>query len=676
MTFRAILACATSLAAVSTGMAHAQSAPPAVDAVVVTGMPLGRSASEVASNVAILAGDELVHRRQATLGETLTSLPGVNSDTLGGGSSRPVIRGQTAPRVKVLSDGASLMDASEISPDHAISVEPLLIEGIEILRGPSALLYGGGAIGGAVNVIDRRVPMRLPSNGFSVVAELRGGTADDERSGVVGLDAGIGQIALHGDFASRRSDDYEIPDWDEDVLHGSYSRSKSYSFGGSWIGAKGYLGAAFSRQDSDYGLPGHSEEYGDCHPHGTSLHCGGHDDHDDHDDHDHEGEEHEAPNVDLVSKRFDVRGELRDPMPGIERVRVRAGVTDYRHHEIEEGVIGTTFTNEGYDGRIEVEHAPLAGWRGVIGMQTSRGDFAALGDESFLPPTETKSTALFGMEEYVAGDLRFEVAARQEWQEIEAQGLAGVTHKPFSLSGAAIWSFTPGWSAALSLSRSQRAPSSQELYARGVHLATNTFEIGVPGLKAETAKAAELTLRKTTGATRLSASAYRYNYDGYIHAQTLDRFEDFRLIRYTQSDAKFTGVEGEIEHRFTPWLSGSVFGDYTRATVEDADRNVPRIPAARLGARADIDHAGWAVHLEFVRVFDQDKIAQFETPTPGYNLANMTVSYDLPVSTLETQVFLRGSNLLDELALNHASFLTNSAPLRGRNFVLGVRAAF
>lgn len=674
MRLRTLLACATSLAAVSTGMAHAQAGATSVQEVIVTGIPLGRSASEVASNVAILAGDELVHRRQATLGETLTSLPGVNSDTFGGGASRPVIRGQTAPRVKVLSDGASLMDASEISPDHAISVEPLLMDGIEILRGPSALLYGGGAIGGAVNVIDRRVPMRMPTNGLQAVGELRGGTADDERAGVLGVDAGLGQFAIHGDLAVRRSDDYKVPDFEDGVVHGSYNRSKSYSVGASWIGSKGYLGAAYTRQDSDYGLPGHNHEYESCHPHGSTLHCGGHDDH----DHEHEDHGHgdDVPSVDLKSTRIDVRGEVREPLPLIERVRMRVGVTDYRHDEIDEGVIGTTFTNEGYDGRVEVEHVRLGGWRGVVGFQTSKTDFAALGEEAFLPETKTSNVAVFGLEEYELGDLRFELAARHEWQTIKAPAGVEIEHKPFSLSGAAIWNFAPDWSASLTLARSQRAPVSQELFARGVHLATNTYEIGAPTLKVETAKSAELTLRKTKGDTTFSASAYRYNYDGYIHALTLDRFEDFRLIRYSQGDAKFTGLEGEVEHRFSDWLSGSLFGDYVRATVDDTDRNVPRIPAARLGARTDFDHASWSVHLEYFRVFEQDKIAAFETATAGYNMANMTVSYDLPAGRTKTQIFLRGSNLLDELALNHASFLTNAAPLRGRNFVLGLRASF
>ena len=220
---RSILPASASFSAVSTAAwanALPQSGPAStrVEDVVVTADALGRSGRDVVSNVAVLRGDELIQRRQSTLGETLTGLPGVNSDTFGGGASRPVIRGQTAPRVKVLSDGSALMDASEVSPDHAVGGEPLLLEGVEILRGPSALLYGGGAIGGAVNLIDRKIPTRVPENGGEGVAEFRLGTADNEEAGVIGLTAGAGSFAIRVEAAGRRTDDYEVPNFDEATL--------------------------------------------------------------------------------------------------------------------------------------------------------------------------------------------------------------------------------------------------------------------------------------------------------------------------------------------------------------------------------------------------------------------------------------------------------------------------
>lgn len=378
----------------------------------------------------------------------------------------------------------------------------------------------------------------------------------------------------------------------------------------------------------------------------------------------------------LKSRRVDVRGELRDPLPGIENVRLRAGYTDYRHDELDHGEISTTFTNRGYDGRLEAQHREIAGFRGVVGLQLSKSDFAATGVESFLAPSTTKNTGLFVMEEYEIGLWHLEGALRQEWQEASALGLADVEHKPFSVSGAAVWHFMPGWTGAVSLSRSQRAPSAQELYADGVHLATNTYEIGDVGLNIETANSIELTLRKTEGALTGSVSAYHYVYDDYIFARTLDQYEDFRLIRYSQADATFTGLEGELSQQFTSWLSGTVFGDYVRGELKGDGGNLPRIPAARAGARLEAFHGPWSGDVEYAHTFKQSDIAAFETKTPGYDMVNATVSYDVDLGPVRSQIFVRGTNLLDEKAFNHASFLAETAPLRGRNLTVGVRARF
>lgn len=715
MSSRVALLAAVSLTALS-GAAHAETVSPQsgqsgqasrLTDIVVIADPLGRSADDVISNVAVIRGDELVQRRQATLGETLTGIPGVNSDTYGAGASRPVIRGQTSPRVKVLSDGASVIDASEVSPDHAVSGEPLLLDAIEILRGPSALIYGGGAIGGAVNLIDRKVPTSLPENAGEGVAEVRLGSADDEESGVVGLTVGAGAFALRLEAADRRTNDYRVPfytppvhdhddhhgdedhdddhddhddDHEEDEgfdrLAGSFNQTRTATIGASWIGDRGYLGAAYTEQHSLYGLPGHSHEYEDCHPHGSSLHCGSHDDHDHgDDDHDHDHGEEAPPVVDLVSRRVDVRGELRDPFAGIERIRLRGGFNDYAHDEIEGGEVGTTFTNEGHDVRIEIQHAPIAGFRGVIGAQTSDSDFAAVGEEAFIPPSNTRSNALFLLEEISLGDWRLEGALRQEWQETSGVGRPDTEHTPFSASLGASWAFAPGYSASLTVARSQRAPHVQELYARGVHLATNTYELGTATLDEETATTLEIGIRRTDGPLTFSATAYRYGYDGYIFAQTLDQYEDFRLIRYTQEDATFTGVEGDVGYAFTPGLSVTAFGDYVEAELDDGEA-LPRIPAARLGLRADAFRGPWSGNLEYIRVFEQDRIADFESETPGYDMINATAAYDFDIGSFRNQVFVRGTNLLDEVALNHASFISTLAPMRGRNVVVGLRTRF
>ena len=658
-------------------------APVQLAPVTISASPLETELEATATPAIKLTGEDLVTRRQPTLGDTLDGEPGINADTFGGGASRPVIRGQTAPRVRVLSDGSELMDASSVSPDHAITVEPMLSDGIEVLRGPATLLYGGGAIGGVVNVLDKKIPTAVPENGIEGEVELRGGTGNDERAGAVGITGGSGNLAVRIEGMKRETDDYRVPDWSSRKLDGSYSRSGSGSVGISWVTPRGYTGIAYTYQDSRYGLPGHSHDYADCHPHGDHLHCGGHGhDHGEHEDehgHDHghdHAHDHGVPYVELRSNRGDLRGEYIDPFAGFEKIRFRAGLTSYRHDEIEDGEVGTRFTNRGYDGRVELTHKPLFGWRGVIGVQGASSKFAADGEEGFLPESRTRTAGLFLLEEYRLGDWRFEAGARQDWQRISPQDGDSRRDTGTSFSAAAIWDFAPQYSVALSLSRSQRLPSAQELYADGIHLATNTYEIGNPDLDPETSHNIDLTLRKTEGATTFSVSAFHNRVKDYIYAETLDQYEDFRLIQYAQHDAEFTGAEAEIRHRFTPVYSAAVFGDYVRGKFTGDSGNLPRIPAMRAGVRLNADWAQWGAGLEFTRIFRQSKIASYESETEGYNRVDALVTYDTELAGANTQVYLRGNNLLDKLAYNHASFISRVAPLPGRSVLVGVRTTF
>lgn len=664
--------------AFATPAAFAQASDaPALAPITVSADPLGLDLNSTALPTTILDGQELVERRQGTLGDTLDGLPGVHADTFGGGASRPVIRGQTAPRVSVLSDGSQLMDASAISPDHATTVEPLLADRIEVLRGPATLRYGGGAIGGVVNVLDKRVPTEKPEGGLAAEAELRGATGTKERAGVFGITGGTDDFVVRVEGLKRRSSDYEVPDWPGGKLAGSYSESTQGSIGMSWIGPRGYVGVAFTHIDSKYGLPGHNHEYESCHPHGDHLHCGGHG-HDDGEAHDHDhGEDGDIPYVRLRSNRVDLRAEYLDPLPGFAKLRFRSGFTDYQHDEIEGGKVGPRFKNEGFDARLELEHKPWMGLRGVMGVQTVFSDFRADGEEAFLPRSKTRANGIFLLEEYRLADWRFEAGARQDWQSVspvggqEKSSLSGT-----SLSAAAIWDFAPRYSLALSVSRSQRLPSAQELYADGVHLATNTYEIGNAKLDRETSRNIDLTLRKHEGDTTFSLSAFHNRVKNYIYANTLDRFEDFRLIEYTQQDAEFTGVEGEIKHQFTSIFSAGVFGDYVRGKLTGGQGDLPRIPAARLGARANLKWQQWSGGVEYAYVFRQKDIASYESETPGYSMVNAVVSYRFKAAGAQYDVYLRGNNLLDKLAYNHASFLATSAPLPGRSVLLGVRMTY
>lgn len=669
--------------ALAFGSAVAHADDTALAPVTVSASALALGSDQMSTPVSVLAGDELVRRRAATLGETLTGEPGIAASHFGAGASRPIIRGMDGPRVKLLSDGSEIMDASTISPDHAVAIEPMLSEQIEVLRGPSALAYGGGAIGGVVNVLDKRVPTAVPERGLEGSVELR---ADSVANGVAGafeVTAGSGNLAFHAEGLKRDARDYRVGGgWDHSRVEGSYNQTETGSLGVSWVGERGYLGLAFTRQQNEYGLPGHSHEYEACHPHGNHLHCGHHGEEDEH-EHDHD-EHGGTPYVKLDSDRWDLRGELLEPFAGFTRARLRASYTDYGHDEIEqdEGIdsVGTRFRSKASDARVELEHAPLGGWRGVLGLQTGRRDFRADGDEAYVPPTVTTRHAAFLIEEYTLADWRFEAGLRHEWQDIDVDSSTqrDRSHRGNSVSLGAVWNFAPQYSLGMTLSRTQRLPTAEELYARGLHMATSTWERGNPDLKAETANNVDLTLRKLTGPTTFSVSVFHNRIDDYIHARTLDAHEDFQLIEYAQRDASFTGIEGAIRQQLDATFGLTLFGDYVRAKLEagDGDRDLPRIPAHRVGLRLDAKWNAWRAEAEVYRVGRQDDVAEFERETPGYNMVNVGLSYNGRYNTTPWQVYVKGNNLGNQLAYAHTSFIKNAAPLEGRNLSLGVRVSF
>lgn len=679
-----------------TGLAHAQanaqaapqtagSLPPVT--VSASGLQLG--ANDMTTPTAVLEGDELVRRREATLGETLGNEPGITSSHFGAGASRPIIRGMDGPRVKVLSDGAELHDASTISPDHAVASEPLLATQIEVLRGPSALVYGGGAVGGVVNVLDGKVPTAIPQKGIEGSAELRANTGAGEGAGAFSLTGGAGNLAVHVEGVARDAGDYRVgKGWAPDgeptrKVPGSFNRTDTGSVGLSWVGDRGYLGAAYTRQAARYGLPGHNHSFEGCHTHGTHLHCGAHEEED---GHDHGAEEHgDVPVVDLRSERLDIRGELRNPFTGFSALRLRAGVTDYVHDEVEDGTIATTFKNKAYDTRMELQHEPLAGFKGVVGLQTSQRKFSAIGEEAYVQPTVTRKTGLFVLEEYRLndwyGDWRFEAALRHDRQTAEAlaSGSAGGTersHNGTSASLGAVWKFTPGYQVGTSFTRASRAPSAEELYARGLHMATSTYERGNANLRSETSQNIDLSLKKTSGDTTFGVSVFRNRISNYIYGRTLDEVDGLQLLQYSQADATFTGIEGQVRQRVTRNMGVTLFGDTVRAKL-DGGGLLPRIPATRAGVRLDANWNAWEGQVEWVQVARQNRVAAFETATPGYGMLNLGVSYRGQLSSgTPWQVYLKANNLTDRLAYAHTSFIKNAAPLMGRNITVGVKVAF
>ena len=671
--------------------------PDSVPTVVVSASTLGVLEDDMITPVNSLSGGALVRARESTIGETLANQPGITSSHFGAGASRPVIRGMDGPRVKILSDGSEVQDASTISPDHAIGFEPVLAERIEVLRGPSALAYGGGAVGGVVNILDRKIPTEMPENGLEGSMELRANSVAREKTGAFEVTGGSGNIAVHAEGVKRDAGEYRVgKGWAGGKrVPGSFKDSETGSVGLSWVGERGYLGAAYTKERTEYGIPGHSHEFEGCHPHGDHLHCGGHGHEEEgeegHDhDHEHEHGAEAAPVVKLDSDRWDVRGEYRNPVAGITKARLRASFTDYRHDELERqpdagwrGVVATSFLNKGHDVRVEAEHVPVAGWRGVVGLQTTRRDFNTVGDEAYVPPTVTQKHAAFVTEEYKLDNWRFEAAARHEWQDIavdsaQAPGARDTEARGTSVALGAVWKFKPQYSLRAGVARSHRLPTAEELYANGVHLATATYEIGNQDLGKETSNNIDLTLRKFEGDTTFSLSAFHNRVDNYIYAHTLDNHEGFQLVEYAQRDATFTGLEAEVRHKFSKVVEATLFGDTVRARFDNGDgnRNIPRIPAHRIGARLNADWQAWHGMVEVIRVGKQDRVADFEGPTGGYNTINLGTHYTTRIGGVPAQLYARINNLTNELAFSHTSFVKDAAPLSGRNLTAGLRLVF
>jgi iron complex outermembrane receptor protein len=647
-------------------------------------------ASRIASSFSVLEGDELAARTGATLGGTLDGLPGVHADTFAGGAARPVVRGQVAPRITVLSDSVGLIDASDISPDHAVTTEPMLVERIEVLRGPATLLYGSGAIGGVVNLLDQKVPTAMP-DGLDGRVAMRGATAARERALAAMVTVPVApRLALRLEGTGRRADDYRARGMEGARVPGTWADSAGMTAGLSWIGDTGYLGLAYTFRDDGYGVPGHDHAYESCHPHDAVLHCEAHEEEEEHGhtgEHDHE----HPPEVDLESSRFDLRGEWHAPFSWTERIRLRAAGTRYRHHEKDAGAIATTFRNEGVEARLELHHAPVGRLRGVAGVQHSDTQSRAEGEEAFLPTVKSRATGLFLVEHLELNEaLHFELGARREWlrhrPRQDPRARPAFRGAASSFSAALVWQPAPASFFTLSAARYERLPHPQELYARGIHLATSTYECGLmpsdgtcggadtdAPLREEVSRNIEAGFRTTLGPLRFSLNAFLNHVDDYTHARTLDQFEDFRLVRYAQRDARFHGGEAQLTWQGGRDWSATLFGDLVRARFAGGEP-LPRIPAARYGGRVEARRGEFDLMLELYRVGRQHRIAPFETATPGHEMLGLTLRQRLAGTGLAW--YLRGSNLLDQRVWNHASFVADVVPLPRRSLAFGVSLAF
>lgn len=619
--------------------------------VVVTAVPLGQTADQIVTPVSVLAGTELDDARSGTIGQTVAGVPGVQTTAFGAGAGRPVIRGMDGSRVAVLSDGLSSGDVSNVSQDHAVTVEPFLADQIEILKGPSTLLYGSGAIGGIVNVVEGRIPQSVPANGFSGRTQFNVDSGSDGRTGMFRVDAGKDGFALHADGLDRRNGDYDIPGG---TLENSWLHTKAGALGGSWIGDRGYLGLSVSRYLSDYGNPAEPGNVDEGEP---------------------------AVHVAMAQTRYDMKGALNAPFAGIDKAEFSIGHADYRHVEFEGQEPGTTFTNKSNEGRLQLTHAPLGGWLGAFGIQAFHRDFAAVGEESFVPPTSTKGLGFFLTEQKEFGRLKVDLGARTDRQDSTPENGPRRDFHPFSLSAGLAWRFDQAWHLSLNLDRAQRAPAEEELFAYGPHAASATFEIGDAALATETANQAEIGLHYHGELVSAKVAAYLNHYDDFIYlADTGAVEDDFPVRQWTQANAKFRGGEAEATFHLAKRASGHydlrIWGDTVRATLEDG-RNLPRIPAARFGSEFTWHNDDWRASLGAVRYFRQDHTAPFETDTAGFTLVNARAAWSFINNDRSVwEAFVNADNLTNRTARLATSLIKDQAPLAGRNFSIGVRGMF
>jgi iron complex outermembrane receptor protein len=658
--------------------APAASAPRATTLapVLITGNPLGSAAT--AAPATVLSGEELILRRGSSLGETLDGQPGVASTYFGPNANRPVIRGLDGDRVRMLSNSGGSVDASSLSFDHAVPIDPLVVERIEVLRGPAALLYGGSAIGGVVNAIDNRIP-KAPLDAISGAAELRLGGAERERGGGAVLEAGNGRFAVHADAFGRETSDLIVPlhtpvAGDGTTLaptrrvRNSAARTQGGALGASWTFAGGYLGLAADTYDSDYG-PVAEED------------------------------------VTIRMKRHHVAlaGEWRDLGGPFRTIRLRLDDTRYRHREIEgDGEVGTTFESSGGEGRLELEHAPLGPLKGVLGVQAESTRFSALGEEAFVPSTRTRKQALFLLEEMASPFGTWNGGVRVERARVASEGDADPdqprfgppVERSFTLTSASLgnsWPLSPTWTLSGTFGSTARAPTSFELFANGVHAATGAFERGDASLGRERGNNVDLALQWKSGTDHVRLGVFAARFDDFVSLEATgnsvsvigdDGPESFPEFVYRAVPAELRGIELEAGHRllereaWTLDLSGKL--DAIRGNNRDSGEPLPRIAPLRLRLGLDAARGPWLGRVELDVAARQDRVARTDRSTHGYALLNLAFSHRFQFGGTDVFAYLKATNLFDRLAYSATTTETirGLVPLPGRAIKAGLRLDF
>lgn len=660
----------------------------------------------------VLAGTSVVEiadvQRDAVngqIGDLLAKLPGVSSTSFAPGSARPVLRGQQGERVRVLVDGVGTADVSNTSVDHATTIEPITVERIEVLRGPAVLLYGSQAIGGAVNVIDKRIPTRMPDEALHLDAFAGVDSATNLRTGAASLDVGIGpSLVFHLDGSWRDTGNMEIggfqlsPGLREELLEeaaekiadgepeeaaefreaadqrgfvpNSDMESWTINAGLGLILGESTFGAAIGWYDTNYGVikrPGLEHEHGgeEGEDHGGE-----------------EEKEEENVRIDLQQFRADFKGDIYLGDGAFERLKVRFGYSDYTHTEFEgPGEVGTVFDSTSIEARAELVQNAAGVLRGATGVQFLHRDFSAVGAEAYVPPNLTDQLAVFTLQEWGTGPIQIEAAARAEFTDVEAQTL-GVARDYETFSGALglVYEGIEGVRIGINGSRAERAPSAEELFSDGPHIATQAFEVGDVDLRTERAWGLEAFARGTIGAGTFNLTAYRQWFDNYIFLEDTGAEEDdLPVFQYLQQDADFWGFEAELNYPVIDTegfrLMTDLRASYTEAELADGTA-VPRIPPLALLGALEAQTDAFDVRGEVQWFDDQNRVTAFETPTDSFTLVNALVAWRPFTQNRNVTVLVAADNIFDVNGRRHASFTKDFVPLIGRNFRASVRLSF
>jgi iron complex outermembrane receptor protein len=659
--------------------------------IVVTAI-IPRRQGDILSGTSVVTGEELTRNMRSTIGETLARQPGVSATSFGPNASRPILRGFQGERVRILTDGIGSFDVSNTSVDHAVAINPLTADRIEVLRGPAALLYGSSAIGGVVNVIDSRIPRRVPDEPVHIDAIATYGSAANERTGSGEVEVPVGdKLVFHFDGSYSKSGNLDTGSYiltptlraqaatsgDADIaslatlrgkLPNSAAETWEVSGGAALITDGGNLGFSVTHTDNLYGVP---VRY--------AVEPGG---------------EAEQVRLHMKQDRADVRAEV--PVNGsfLESIRFRAGFADYQHQEIEDtGAVGTTFYNQSMESRLELVQANRGGWDGAIGGQFFTRKFYVVGEEKFLPRNETTQLGLFTLQSIDLGKTRVEAGGRYEHTDVSADADVTLFNPAYSrrfdtISGSigASREVVPGWRAGLNLSRTERAPSAEELFARGNHAGTQAFELGNPNFTKEKSWGVEATLRGQGTGYTVALSAYHNWFDGYIYdalvaddaCMAVNGGEDleFPCYQYNQAKARYLGFEAEATVKLGQVGNYAInldgVADYVRATVVGSGP-APRIPPMRLLGGLEAQGDRLSLRGEVEHSFAQDRIAATETQTGGFTLVNASLAWKPIKGNDRTTIMLSANNIFDVEARRHASFLKDYAPLAGRDIRITAR---